>query len=57
MKDAKKIEQGFINDRLTNSIVNTVSGDSFQTEVIRLGKSELKHITKNNGLNKRTGRR
>ena len=47
----KKNEQGFIIDRLTNSILNTVSGDSFQTEVIRLSKSDLKHITKNKGWN------
>ena len=45
------MEQGFIIDRLTNSILNTVSGDSFQTEVIRLGKSDLKHIAKNKGWN------
>ena len=45
------MEQGFIIDRLTNSILNTVSGDSFQTEVIRLGKSDLKHVTKNKGWN------
>ena len=51
MDDSKKIEQGFIIDRLTNSILNTVSGDSFQTEVIRLSKSDLKHITKNKGWN------
>ena len=51
MEDSKKIEQGFIIDRLTNSILNTVSGDSFQTEVIRLGKSDLKHIAKNKGWN------
>ena len=51
MEDSKKIEQGFIIDRLTNSILNTVSGDSFQTEVIRLSKSDLKHITKNKGWN------
>ena len=49
MEDSKKIEQGFIIDRLTNSILNTVSGDSFQTEVIRLSKSDLKHIAKNKG--------
>ena len=49
MEDSNKIEQGFIIDRLTNSILNTVSGDSFQTKVIRLGKSDLKHITKNKG--------
>ncbi|MBN2681161.1 MAG: hypothetical protein JXR58_01525 [Bacteroidales bacterium] len=46
MEDSKKIEQGFIIDRLTNSILNTISGDSFRTEVIRLGKSDLKQITK-----------
>jgi hypothetical protein len=51
MEDLKKIEQGFIIDRLTNSILNTISGDSFQTDVMRLGKSDLKHITKNKGWN------
>jgi len=51
MDDSQKIEQGFIIDRLTNSILNTVSGDSFQTEVIRLSKSDLKNITKNKGWN------
>ena len=51
MDDSKKIEQGFIIDRLTNSILNTVSGDSFQTEVIRVSKSDLKYITKNKGWN------
>jgi hypothetical protein len=51
MEDSKKIEQGFIIDRLTNSILNTISGDSFQTEVIRLGKLDLKHITKTKGWN------
>jgi hypothetical protein len=49
MEDSKKIEQSFIIDRLTNSIINTVSIDSFQTEVIRLSKSDLKHINKNKG--------
>jgi len=49
MSNLKKIEQDFIIGRLTNSILNTVSGDSFQTEVIRLGKSDLKNITKNKG--------
>jgi hypothetical protein len=58
MEYSKKTEQGFIIDRLTNSILNTISGDSFQTEVIRLSKSDLKNIIKfkNNGINKRTGR-
>ena len=49
MENSNRIEQGFIIDRLTNSILNTVSGDSFQTEVIQLGKSDLKYITKNKG--------
>lgn len=51
MEVSKKIEQGFIIDRLINSILNKVSGDSFQTEVIRLGKSDLKHISKSKGWN------
>lgn len=33
-------------DRLTNSIVNTISGDSFQTEVLPITKEDLKGITK-----------
>lgn len=41
----------FIVDRLTNSIQNTISGDSFLTEVIRLKKDDLKKITKKNGWN------
>jgi hypothetical protein len=49
MSNVKTIEQDFIIDRLTNSILNTVSGDSFQTEVIRLSKSDLKNITKIKG--------
>ena len=47
----KKIEQGFIIDRLTDSILNTISGDSFQTEVSTLKKSDLKNILKKNGWN------
>lgn len=51
----KKREQiillDFIVDRLTNSIQNTVSGDSFQTEILRLTTKDLKHITKKNGWN------
>jgi len=35
MSKNKHIEQDFIIDRLTNSIVNTISGDSFQTEISR----------------------
>ena len=45
------VEQDFIIDRLTNSILNTISGDSFPTEVSILTKSDLKNITKKNGWN------
>jgi hypothetical protein len=51
MNTSKIIEQDFIIDRLTNSILNTVSGDSFSTEVSILTKSDLKNITKKNGWN------
>jgi len=44
-----KIEQGFIVDRLTDSILNTISGDSFQTDVATLKKSDLGHMTKAKG--------
>jgi len=47
----KKIEQGFIIDRLTDSILNTISGDSFQTEISTLKKSDLKNILKKNSWN------
>ncbi|MBZ9788466.1 hypothetical protein LB456_13450 [Psychroflexus sp. CAK57W] len=47
----KKIEQGFIIDRLTDSILNTISGDSFQTEISTLKESDLKNILKKNGWN------
>lgn len=51
MEIKKNIEQNFIIDCLTNSILNTISGDSFQTEVIRLNKHDLKLITKQKGWN------
>lgn len=36
-------------DKLTNSIVNTISGDSFPTDVHPLLIAHLKSITKKNG--------
>jgi hypothetical protein len=36
-------------DRLTNSIVNTISGDSFPTDVHPVTKADLKNVTKKNG--------
>ena len=51
MKANKPFELDFIVDRLTNSIQNTISGDSFSTEVIRLSIVDLKQVTKKNGWN------
>lgn len=51
MKGLKKITLDFEIDFLTNSIRNTISGDSFRTEVIRLTKADLKQVTKKNGWN------
>ncbi len=51
MKNRKSQELDFIVDRLTNSIQNTISGDSFPTEVLRLRKEDLKQVTKRNGWN------
>ncbi|MCF8247352.1 MAG: hypothetical protein K9J37_20060 [Saprospiraceae bacterium] len=36
-------------DRLTNSVQNTISGDSFATEVLEVEKADLKTITKTSG--------
>ena len=35
MKIEQEIHLDFVVDKLTNSIQNTISGDSFQTEVAR----------------------
>ncbi len=51
MKKRKNINLDFIVDKLTNSILNTISGDSFDTEVLRLTNADLKQITKKNGWN------
>lgn len=49
MKKKRDIALDFKIDRLTNSIQNIISGDSFQTEVSLLTKSDLRLITKKNG--------
>jgi hypothetical protein len=51
MSNKVQIEQSFIIDKLTDSILNTISGDSFQTEVSRLTSVDLKTITKKNNWN------
>lgn len=45
------MELDFIIDKLTNSIQNTVSGDSFDTVISRLLDSDLINISKKNGWN------
>jgi hypothetical protein len=36
-------------DKLTHSIENVVTGESFPTEILSLAKSDLEHLTKKNG--------
>ena len=47
MKKFKGLD--FIVDKLTNSIENVITGDSFQTEISVLSKTDLKGITKSMG--------
>ena len=51
MKKTDEIQLGFIVDKLTNSIQNTVSGDSFQTEISRFTFTDCKQVLKKNGWN------
>ena len=51
MSNKIQIEQYFIIDKLTDSILNTISGDSFQTEVSRMTTTDLKNVTKKTGWN------
>ena len=39
----------FVINRLTDSILNTISGDSFQTDISLLTKADLKTVTKSKG--------
>jgi hypothetical protein len=48
MRKEKSIALDFEIDRLTNSIRNVVSGESFQTEVFCLSRADLKQISKKN---------
>ncbi|MBX3257186.1 MAG: hypothetical protein KF862_23835 [Chitinophagaceae bacterium] len=49
MKKRKETGLDFEVDKLTNSIENVKSGDSFPTEVSLLTKADLKTLTKKNG--------
>jgi len=49
VKKQQNTELDFIIDKLTNSVENVQSGDSFPTEISLLTKEELKMVTKRNG--------
>ena len=49
MKKKKQFELEFVVDKLTNSIENVVTGDSFPTDIILISSDDLKTITKKNG--------
>lgn len=48
MQKKNKIALDFIIDKLTNSIENVVTGDSFATDISVVTSADLKIITKNN---------
>lgn len=48
MKKEEHIELDFLIDKLTNSIENVVTGDSFQTVVSLASTNDLKTVTKKN---------
>lgn len=49
MKKSTKYHNDFIIERLTNSITNSISGDSFPTDISLLSKNNLIQISKKNG--------
>jgi len=51
VKKEKMIHLDFVIEKLTDSILNTISGDSFQTEISRLTRTDLKAVNKKNGWN------
>ena len=49
MKEKKEIGLDFIIDKLTNSVENVITGDTFQTEISVLTKNDLQSVTKKKG--------
>jgi len=49
MKNENHVELGFVIDRLTNSIQNIVTGDSFPTELSLLTLKDLPNVSKKKG--------
>lgn len=48
MKKQQSSGLDFLIDKLTNSVENVITGDSFQTEVSLVSTSDLKNVTKKN---------
>ena len=51
MRKEKKTGLDFVIDKLTNSIENVVTGDSFTTEIILISSADLKNITNKDNWN------
>ena len=49
MKKRKHIGLDFVVDKLTNSIENVVTGDSFPTDITLISSADLRKVTKKNG--------
>jgi len=49
VKNKKEIGLDFVIDKLTNSIENVITGDSFATEISVLTTQDLKNVAKKNG--------
>ncbi len=49
MKKKKQIGLDFVVDKLTNSIENVVTGDSFSTDISIISNSDLKNVSKKKG--------
>lgn len=50
MKKQQRIGLDFLIDKLTNSIENTLTGEVFSTEIVRLTIAEVKQFKKNEWL-------
>ena len=49
MKKSRKIGLNFEVDKLTNSIQNVITGDSFSTDISIISAEDLKNVTKKSG--------
>jgi len=49
VNNRKQIGLDFVVDKLTNSIENVVTGDSFSTDITLISNSDLKTLSKKNG--------